>query len=192
MHDYLNLFVSACFCLCVWWWWYTRYQDKDTECLSDLRQPSICLGKRVLTRLNGWIATAQRCKKIFKLNSFSTNYTIQSSKQFNICSLNTPGKKVTEQNRGKVAIGKKWMMGAAQRSTPPPELMEICQDPITILSTAYNVWMTSQNKDNNNAPQFHSVMKVKAVRLVVMQRIIWLLRSPLSKLCAEFDEIFFP
>lgn len=48
----------------------------------------------------------------------------------------------------------------AQGSTPPSMLMEICQDPITILSTAHNVSVTIQNKDDNNAAWLYSVLKV--------------------------------
>lgn len=43
-------------------------------------------------------------------------------------------------------------MGAARRSAPPPGLMEICQDPITLLSSAYNVWMTVPHKGNKAPP----------------------------------------
>lgn len=40
----------------------------------------------------------------------------------------------------------------------PPGLMEICQDPITLLSSAYNVWMTVPH-NGNKAPRSHSVVK---------------------------------
>lgn len=66
-------------------------------------------------------------------------------------------------------------MGAARRSAPPPGLMEICQDPITLLSSAYNVWMTVPHKGNKN-PRSHSVVKANVGAAFVVTHthtIIW-------------------
>lgn len=80
--------------------------------------------------------------------------------------------------------GKKWGMGAAKRSAPPPGLMETCQDPITILSSAFNVWMTVPHK-GNKAPRFHSVVKanVRVASVVVTKTIRLLFRCPQSNSC---------
>lgn len=74
-------------------------------------------------------------------------------------------------------------MGAAQRSAPPPGLKEICQDPIRLLSSAYNVWMTVPHK-SNKAPRFHSAVKANVGgAFVVTQTIIWQFRHSRSNLC---------
>lgn len=86
----------------------------------------------------------------------------------------------TGQNRGEVYKGK-WRMGATQRSTPPPVLMEICQDPITVLSTAHNVWKATMRLDSID------VWKWKQCS-VESHKDIFLHRSLLSNLCMQWQE----
>lgn len=143
-------------CGCVYRVIHTQlYQDKETESLSEskaaINMPEA--GKCWQENIAVYSATVQKCKMI-------THYTVQSYSNPSIFVVWTqPGTGCgTEQGKGLDRW--KWMMDTAKRSTPPPVLMKICQDPITILSTAYNVWMTIQNKDDNNAPQFYSNVKV--------------------------------
>lgn len=89
------------------------------------------------------------CKMIFE--PFSTSYSVPFQATFAVWTQQ-------EADQGKGLHQWKWRMGATLRSAPPPVLMEICQDPVSILSRAHNVRMKIKNKEDNNAPECYSAL----------------------------------
>lgn len=132
--------VHTCCCVCA-------YQDIVTICFSESKttinmpEASKCWQENIAE----WLL-CQRYKVIFKLNSFSTICTIQSYPNSSKSAVWTQQGTGHRTEQGKGLYKWKWRMGATRRSTPPPVLMEICQDPFTILSTAHNVWMAIYTK----------------------------------------------